>query len=71
VHTHTTQHTCLPAATTTAEHRAHLRGEVASCSISGPSARAPGASSGDRKGMESVAGLLLKLMRMLPSRCDV
>ena len=34
----------------------------------GERARAPGAMKGERKGMLSVAGLLLKLSRMLPAR---
>lgn len=49
---------------------AHLSGDVASCSSRGPTALADGARMGDRKGMASVAGLLLYDIRMLPSRCS-
>jgi hypothetical protein len=48
---------------------AHLKGDVASCSSRGPTARALGARKGDRKGMLSVAGRLLNDINTLPSRC--
>lgn len=60
---HTTHYTSI------IHKQPHLKGEVASCSSSGPTARALGARKGDRNGMESVAGLLLKLINTLPSRC--
>ena len=44
------------------------RRDSVSCDSSGPSMRAPGAMSGDRKGIVSVAGLLLKEMSTLPAR---
>lgn len=37
------------------------------CARKGPSARAPGAIKGEKNGIASVAGLLLKDMRMLPA----
>jgi hypothetical protein len=48
----------------------HLKGDVASCSSRGPTARALGARKGDRKGMLSVAGRLLNDINTLPSRCS-
>ena len=46
--------------------KSHATGRL-TCARKGPKARAPGAMNGEKKGIASVAGLLLKDIKMLPA----